>query len=136
MDINFVINARTCTYLLGEADEENLEIAIARGNAFAKAGADCVFIPGAKDEATISHLVKNINAPINILLNAGLGSFDSLDKMGVRRLSAGCYPARFIYSKIIDMADKLYNGDVSELTSHNFSSDKANDYFTKKVDIK
>ena len=131
LGIDFVINARTCTYLFNDANEEALQMAIERGNAFAHAGADCVFVPGAKDEATISSLVKGINAPVNILLNASLGSFESLDKMGIRRLSAGCYPARFIYGKIIDMADKLRNGDVAELVSLDFSSDKANDYFNK-----
>ena len=131
LEIDFVINARTCTYLLNEANEKNLKIAVERCSAFVEAGADCVFVPGAKDETTISSLVKNINAPVNILLNAALGSFESLGKIGVRRLSAGCYPARFIYGKIIDMACNLYNGDVSELVSHNFSSQKANNYFVK-----
>ena len=131
LEIDFVINARTDAYLLNEASEETLASAIARCNAFAEAGADCVFIPGAKDKATISSLVGEVNAPINILLNAALGSFESLDKIGVRRLSLGCYPAKFIYSKIIDMARNLHDGDVSELISHDFSSEKANNYFAK-----
>ncbi len=45
LDIDFVINARTCAYWLNVAGEEEkkLQMAIERGNAFAEAGADCVF---------------------------------------------------------------------------------------------
>ena len=131
LEIDFVINARTCIYLFNQASEKNLKIAQDRCNAFVEAGADCVFVPGVRDEATISNLVKNINAPVNIILNAALTSFECLEKIGVRRLSAGCYPARFVYSKIIDMANNLYNCDASELLGHGFSSEKANDYFNK-----
>jgi len=88
-----------------------------------------VFIPGARNEATISNLVKNINAPVNILLNAALQDLDRLNELGVRRLSTGCYPSRYIYGRTIDMANDLYNGDVSESVGHGFSSAKANDYF-------
>ena len=131
LEIDFVINARTCTYLLNGTSEESLKIALERCNAFVEAGADCVFIPGAKDEITISNLVKGINAPINVMLNAALVNIGILDKLGVRRLSAGCYPVRYIYSKIINMANNLYNGNVSELVNHDFSSVKANSYFEK-----
>lgn len=34
-------------------EAQKLKIALERGNAFAEAGADCVFIPGAIDEATV-----------------------------------------------------------------------------------
>ena len=132
LELDFVINARTCTYLLNESSEENLKIAIERGNAFAEAGADCVFIIGAKDEMAISSLVKNINAPVNIFLNAAFKDLDKLDKMGVRRLSIGCIPVRFIYNKIINMATNLYNRNVSEIFDHDFSSVKANEYFKKQ----
>jgi len=129
LGIDFVINARTCTYLYNDANNNSLKTAISRCNAFAEAGADCVFIPGANDEKTISNLVENINAPINILLNASTTDFEKLDNLGVRRLSTGCYPARYIYNVIIEMANKLYSGNVSEMISHDFSSERANEYF-------
>jgi len=131
LQINFVINARTCTYIHSEANEESLKLAIKRCNAYAEAGADCVFIPGVRDEATVSSLVKGIDAPVNIMLNSALCNYRSLEELGVRRLSTGCQPVRIIYDNLISMADKLYNGDMDELLDHAFTSVKANAYFNK-----
>jgi len=129
LSIDFVINARTDACPINETSEESLKIAMERCNAYAEAGADCVFIIDAKDDATISRLVKGINAPVNIFLRPTLNSFDNLEKIGVRRLSVGCHPARYIYSHVIKMAGDLYNGNVSELLHHDFACRKANDYF-------
>ncbi len=132
LDINFVINARTCAYWLNVADEENkLKIACERSHSFIEAGADCVFIPGAIDEKTIATLVKNINGPVNIILNNKSSDLKKLENIGVRRLSVGSGPARFIYKKIIDMAHHLYNGDVLYLLNNDFSYNQANKYFEK-----
>lgn len=131
LGIDLVINARTDIYPLDETNEGNLNAAIERCNAFAEAGADCVFPIGARDDITISKLAKRINAPINIFLRAGLCSFENLDKIGVRRLSTGCNAVRFAYSNIINMAASLSDGDATKLLDHAFSSGKANDYFSK-----
>ena len=133
LGIDFVINARTDLHPLDATDEKGLKAAIDRCNAFAEAGADCIFVISARDDITISKLVAEINAPINIFLRADLSSFEKLDKIGVRRLSTGCNAPRFAYSKTIDMADNLYNGNVSELLGHGFSSGDANAYFEKGV---
>ncbi len=133
LDIEFVINARTCAYWLNVADEEEkFKIAVERGNAFIKAGADCVFIPDVANETTVSKLVNKINAPINVLLNAAFNDFKKLEKIGIRRLSVGSYPVRYIYKEVIDMANKLYSGEVAKLLNNDFSYAKANNYFGKK----
>lgn len=132
LDIDFVINARTCAYWLDVAGtEENFRIACERGNAFANAGADCVFVPGAIDELTIQQLVEGINAPINIILNSSYYDFAGLEKSGVRRLSVGSGPVRYVYDKTIAMARELYHGNVESLLSNNFTYKKANDFFIK-----
>lgn len=135
LDIDFVINARTCAYWLNVAsDEEKLKIALARGSAFVEAGADCVFIPGAIDEVTVSKLVRGINAPINIILNGAYNNFAGLEKLGVRRLSVGSNPVRFIYEKTIRLADNLMHGYVGDMLSNGFTYAQANEYFTKKIE--
>ena len=132
LNIDFVINARTDICVQSnEADEKSLKAALERCNAFVEAGADCIFVIRAKDDDVISWLVAGINAPVNIFLRSGLSSLENLDKFGVRRLSTGCNVPRFAYSKIINIADSLRNGDVSELLGHDFSSGKANAYFEK-----
>lgn len=130
LDIDFVINARTCAYWLNVADSETMmRIACERGNAFAKAGADCVFIPGGIEEKAVVKLVKNINVPINIILNGEFNDFAALDKLGVRRLSVGSAPVRYIYNRVIAMAEKLKHFDTADLLANTFTYTKANAYF-------
>ncbi len=134
LDIDFVINARTCAYWLNVGDDKDkLLIATERGNAFFQAGADCVFIPGNMSEATLSKLVTQIHAPINALLNSQFSDFGRLAHMGVRRLSVGSSPARAIYGKLIELAEKLRQGDASGLLDTRFSYDGANHYFTQQT---
>lgn len=132
MEIDFVINARTCSYWLNVADEKNkLEIALKRGNAFAQAGADCIFIPGPITQSVAAKLVAGIKSPINLILNSAFNDFAELEKLGVRRLSLGSAPVRNIYKKTIDMAASLFNGDTSALLNNTFAYEKANIYFKK-----
>lgn len=133
LGIDFVINARTCAYWLDVADAEGkLRIACERGNAFVKAGADCVFVPGAVDETTVGQLVAGIDAPINIILNKAFSDFARLEAIGVRRLSVGSAPVRYVYDKTIEMANSLFHGNTTELLANAFTYGRANDYFASE----
>ena len=128
--LDFVINARTCAYWLNVAGEEgNLEIALKRGNAFADAGADCVYVPGALCEETVAKLALGIKAPLNVILNGAFHDFAKLETLGVRRLSVGSSPARFIYGQAIEMSRALRAGDPSLLLGTKFSYGAANKFF-------
>lgn len=130
LDIDFVINARTCAYWLN-VDGDKLKIATERGNAFRQAGADCVFVPGAINEETVKNLVNGINAPLNIILNGIFNDFSKLSSLGVKRLSVGSGPIRNVCERAINIAKDLYKGDVSEILNCKFSYKNANKYFTK-----
>lgn len=128
--LDFVINARTCAYWLNVAGEEgNFEIALKRGNAFADAGADCVYVPGALSEEIAAKLVRGIKAPLNVILNGEFHDFAKLETLGVRRLSVGSSPARFIYGQAIEMSCALRAGDPSLLLGTKFSYASANEFF-------
>ncbi len=93
--IPLVINARTDSFLrpLPEGHDP-IATAIARGNAYRAAGADCVFVPGRMGEETIRRLVAGIDAPVNILANpvftgADLPALPRLEQLGVARSSVG-----------------------------------------------
>ena len=90
-----VINARTDVFLktIG-APEGRVGVAIARGNAFLDAGADCVFVPGVRDTATIAALVAGIKGPVNILGGPGSPTVGELERLGVARVSVGSGPHR------------------------------------------
>ncbi|MGN1383026.1 MAG: isocitrate lyase/phosphoenolpyruvate mutase family protein [Eubacterium sp.] len=130
--INFVINARTCAYWLniGTA-EEMMKTAVERGNAFAEAGADCVFVPGPMDEKTVGGLVNGIHAPVNTILNGKFHDFDRLREIGVRRLSTGSGPVRYIAEKIVGAVRDIKEGKPETILSSSFSYGAANQYFTK-----
>lgn len=93
--IHLVINARTDVFLeaVGPPDKR-LEITIARGNAYRKAGADCIFVPGGLDRDTIRTLVQEIDAPLNVVANPAISvpvvpSVSELQSLGVSRVSVG-----------------------------------------------
>jgi 2-methylisocitrate lyase-like PEP mutase family enzyme len=88
--VPLVINARTDIYLLpiGPA-ETRFERTVERLRAYAKAGADCLFVPAVKDAETIAKLVKAVEAPLNVLLLPGAPNIAALEKLGVARASIG-----------------------------------------------
>jgi 2-methylisocitrate lyase-like PEP mutase family enzyme len=90
-----VINARTDVYLMGVGKEsERFEHAVRRANAYRKAGADCLFVPGVRDAATIGALARAIDGPINVLAGPGTPPISELQKLGVARVSLGSGPMR------------------------------------------
>jgi 2-methylisocitrate lyase-like PEP mutase family enzyme len=88
--VPIVLNARTDIYLMpiGEATTR-FERTVERLRAYRQAGADCVFAPGVNDRDAIARLVKEVGAPLNILISAGCPSLAELEKIGVARVSAG-----------------------------------------------
>ena len=94
--VPLVINARTDIYLMpiGPA-ETRFERTVQRLNAYAEAGADCVFAPALKDAETIRKLAKALKVPLNILLMPGAPSLNELEKIGVARASIGSGLFRF-----------------------------------------
>jgi 2-methylisocitrate lyase-like PEP mutase family enzyme len=95
LGFHLVINARTDSfYTSSGSPQEKLAESIRRGNKYREAGADCIFVQPVWEKETISTLVKEINAPINILSNPAIGaglppSVRELQDLGVARLSLG-----------------------------------------------
>jgi 2-methylisocitrate lyase-like PEP mutase family enzyme len=113
MGFHLVINARTDSFYtsLG-SPREILFDSIKRGNKYREAGADCIFIQPVWEKETISTLVKEINAPINILSNPTIGvgaplSVSELQDLGVARLSLGSSLMKATLALIKKVADEL-----------------------------
>jgi 2-methylisocitrate lyase-like PEP mutase family enzyme len=79
-------------FLVGQAD---LNMVIDRLNAYAEAGADCLYAPGIKSKEQIAAVVKAVHPkPVNLLIGAsGLSVAEAAD-LGVRRISVGGSLAR------------------------------------------
>jgi 2-methylisocitrate lyase-like PEP mutase family enzyme len=85
-----VLNARTDVYLLQvETPETRYDAALKRLAVYRDAGADCVFVPGLQDVATIARLVKDLGCPVNILVGPGAPAVAELEKIGVARVTVG-----------------------------------------------
>lgn len=108
--VSIVLNARTDVYLLEVgAPESRYDLALRRLAAFRDAGADCVFVPGLRDEAAIRHLVADLKCPMNILAGPGFPSVPELAKLGVARVSLGSSPMRATLGLVRKIAEELKN---------------------------
>jgi len=128
LGFHLVINARTDSFYTSiGTPKEKLSEAIKRGNKYREAGADCIFVQPVSERETIATLVKEINAPINILSNPGIGtgilppSVSELQDLGVARLSLGSGLMKATLAIIKKVADELsekgtYNTLLDTLT--------------------
>jgi 2-methylisocitrate lyase-like PEP mutase family enzyme len=113
LGFHLVINARTDSFYTSSGSlREKLSESIKRGNKYREAGADCIFVQPVWDKETISTLVKEINAPINILANPKVGvglppSVSELQDLGVARLSLGSALMKATLALIKKVADEL-----------------------------
>jgi 2-methylisocitrate lyase-like PEP mutase family enzyme len=82
------VNARTDVYLRALAPGRALEATLERARLYARAGADSLFVPGAAP-ADIAALVQGQALPLNIMARPNIPPLAELQRLGVRRLSAG-----------------------------------------------
>lgn len=113
LGFHLVINARTDSFYTSQGStHEKLAESIRRGNKYREAGADCIFVQPVWEKETIRTLVKEINAPINILSNPAIGaglppSVQELQDLGVARLSLGSSLMKATLALMKKVADEL-----------------------------
>ncbi len=112
LDPDFVVNARTDAIAVSGVEE-----AIKRGNAYAEAGADLIFIEAPRTREDIMRLVKEIKAPISInLFDAVSGGktplidIDELKEMGVARVSIPVGPLFAAVKGMMNYLDVIKDG--------------------------
>jgi 2-methylisocitrate lyase-like PEP mutase family enzyme len=82
-----VLNARTDAFLPGGSG--SVEDAVARANAYLRAGADCAFVIGVEDGETIARLAAEIDGPLNVLAGPASPPVAELAALRIRRVSLG-----------------------------------------------
>jgi 2-methylisocitrate lyase-like PEP mutase family enzyme len=115
-------------FLVGQTD---LTMVIDRLNAYAEAGADCLYAPGIKTREQISAVVKAVHPkPVNLLIGASGLSVAQAAELGVRRISVGGSLARAARGGFMraarEMADK---GTFTEL-GNGYSGGELNKMFS------
>jgi len=85
----FTVTARAECYLVDHPDP--FAEAVARSNLYREAGADCLYVPGIKDAATIGTLVREVDGPINVVVGLAGNPLTvaELQALGVKRVSIG-----------------------------------------------
>jgi 2-methylisocitrate lyase-like PEP mutase family enzyme len=127
--IAFVLVARTDALLVGLPDA--FAEAVRRANLYSEAGADCLFVPGAADPATIGALVREVDAPLSVVmgLTGHSHSVAELAALGVRRVSIGASLARAMYHRIREAAREMATRGTFTYAGEQMGHDELNRLF-------
>jgi 2-methylisocitrate lyase-like PEP mutase family enzyme len=111
-----VLVGRCEAFLVGQPD---LSMAIDRLNAYAEAGADCLYAPGIRATEQIATLVKAMHPkPVNVLVGSPGLSVAELAELGVRRISVGGSLARAAWGGFMRASREISEkGTFTELAS-------------------
>ncbi|MEU9073856.1 isocitrate lyase/phosphoenolpyruvate mutase family protein [Kitasatospora sp. NPDC048538] len=102
------VNARTDTYWTGQADP-GPETA-RRLDAYQRAGADGVFVPGLATPGAIAELAGRLTAPLNVLWSPEGPGLAELADLGVARVSLGSLLYRAALGAAVDAARAVRTG--------------------------
>lgn len=110
-------------------DAGALSSSIARLEAFAEAGADCLYAPGVQSKADIAAMVKAAGPrPLNVLMSRPGLSVAELADLGVRRISIGGALARVAWGAMMAAAEQIKSGSFDGLAGA-ASGKQLNDIF-------
>ena len=102
---DFFINARTDLFLKTQTyDDAVVDQVIARGKAFADAGASGFFVPRLSEPAQIERVVREVPLPLNVIAFPGAPDKKLWAEAGVARISHGPFPHRALMAKLTEMA--------------------------------
>ena len=109
------VNARIDTYLRRLVpSEQAYGETVRRAKLYREAGANSIFAPALTDLADLTRLVKDGVLPLNCLAWPGLPDGATLEKIGVRRLSAGSGIGKVMLSHTLTMAKAFLADGKSE----------------------
>lgn len=103
-----VVTGRCEHHLYGVDD---LGGTLERLQAYAEAGASCLYAPGLTDLDRVAQVVDTVPLPVNVMAMPGGPTVAALQGVGVRRVSVGpwlCYAA---YGAAVALAEALSGGD-------------------------
>ncbi len=121
LGVEFLLNARVDSYIAIRDDRAAaLKDAIARGQAYAEAGADCVFFFGPSEPDDIRTLAKEVDAPISILASRMTPGPKELQELGVARASYGSQFLRMAVGAV-----RRFSLELLEKGTHDSLADEA-----------
>ena len=109
----FVLVARAENHIRGNPD---LEDTIGRLQAFAEAGADCLYAPGLATVDEIRAVCSSVSKPVNVLARSEL-TLQEIVGAGAQRISVGGGLAWVAVKALADAATAIRAGDLSPLAA-------------------
>src|SRR6202012_3588355 len=111
-----MLTGRCEGFLWGVTD---LKLVIERLQAYAAAGADCLYAPGIKTQEDIAAVVKAVHPkPVNLLIGASGLSLKEAEDLGVRRISVGGSLARTAWTGFMKASKEIAEkGTFTELAT-------------------
>ena len=101
-----VLTARAECFLVGHPDP--LRESLRRLEAYAAAGADCLYAPGLRTPEQVAAVVKAVAPkPVNVLASSPIFTVRQLADLGVRRISVGGALARAAYGAFMQAAEEI-----------------------------
>jgi 2-methylisocitrate lyase-like PEP mutase family enzyme len=95
------INARIDTYTTKHPD--SLNESISRAMIYKTAGADGIFIPLIEKETDIKSFITKVDLPLNVFTTPKLPDYETLGKLGVKRISHGAKQYELLMKKSEDI---------------------------------
>jgi len=128
-----ILTARCEAWLVGDPDP--LRTSLERLVAFAEAGADCLYAPGASKPEEIAAIVKAVAPrPVNVLVSTNNCDLrvSQLTDLGVRRISVGSALARVAWGAFIRAAGSIRETGRFDSLADAASFAELNDLFLKQ----
>lgn len=101
-----VLTGRAECHLVGHPDP--LRESLRRLEAYADAGADCLYAPGLRTHDDVAAVVRAVAPkPVNVLVSAPVFSVRELQDLGVRRISVGGALARAAWGGFMRAAEEM-----------------------------
>ncbi len=127
-----VLTARAECHLVGHPDP--LRESIRRLEAYASAGADCLYAPGLRTAQEVAGVVKAVAPrPVNVLAGGSGFSVARLRDLGVRRISVGAALARAAWGAFLRAAEEIAGHGTFEALADAATFARLNAFFTEDV---
>ncbi len=111
-----LLTGRSEGFIAGRPD---LGETVRRLQAYAEAGADCLYAPGIRDIDQIEAVVRAVAPkPVNVLVGSAFTTVERLAALGVRRISVGGALARVAWAGFLEAATEIAtHGTFDRLTA-------------------
>lgn len=103
--ISIFLNIRCDAFLLNVPNA--LQVATERIRSYEQSGADGLFLPCITKESEIAAIVSQTKLPLNVMCMPELPNFETLQRIGVKRISMGNFLNSYVYTSFENMTTKI-----------------------------